>query len=344
MDSLSSSGRSSTPVFDKVIRPSTDERVPPVDPHMPPTQNNRSFETNIPDTNSANNADLYGTLPRWKTQKSQDHVRQCNNQKLETEVYQDFLENQRRQTDNVNHSRSSSGARTPVNELNSDLINLPNGRYENSNQSQQQSVPSQYMSQVNRPYPDPKYTRMSQGLKPIPVTPPKIEKQSQHTEVGTFNQSASQLGAVSAMETCQYVSPSENDGSWQGNHEGFYIENNGEYLARQTAVTKPGSRAFSSTLARFIRTKSSKSVALPDPEPPRLLNAQVNKLDKVPVPPMYSHPPSSLKHRPGGRDRYQANTVPEKLNRSASFSIIRPAAYKQTDPRSGTHSTTNVTH
>ncbi|WAQ96336.1 hypothetical protein MAR_029026 [Mya arenaria] len=213
MDSVStsSSGRSNTPVFDKVMRPSTDERVPPVDPHLPHgdyqinANKDRSFETGIPDTSSAsnpNNADLYGTLPRRKTKKSPDHVRQCNNQKNEAEVYQDFLDGQRRQSGG--HSRSSSGARTPVNELNDNGDLNHSGQtvqYDNSDNKQMHLAPSNYQtgpqqsdaSAFGRHFTEQgmsfTYSRMSQGLKPIPVSPPKIENQSKHTEV--CNQSIS---------------------------------------------------------------------------------------------------------------------------------------------------------
>ncbi|XP_052768343.1 uncharacterized protein LOC128208776 isoform X2 [Mya arenaria] len=206
MDSVStsSSGRSNTPVFDKVMRPSTDERVPPVDPHLPHgdyqinANKDRSFETGIPDTSSAsnpNNADLYGTLPRRKTKKSPDHVRQCNNQKNEAEVYQDFLDGQRRQSGG--HSRSSSGARTPVNELNDNGDLNHSGQtvqYDNSDNKQMHLAPSNYQtgpqqsdaSAFGRHFTEQgmsfTYSRMSQGLKPIPVSPPKIENQSKHTE------------------------------------------------------------------------------------------------------------------------------------------------------------------
>ncbi|XP_060584859.1 uncharacterized protein LOC132740839 isoform X2 [Ruditapes philippinarum] len=174
MDSMSSSGRSTTPVFDKVMRPSTSERVPPVEPHMPPEYHtgykDRSFETNIPDTNT-NNADLYGTLPRRKTQKSQEHVRQCNNQKHEAEVYNDFLENQRRQSGN--HSRTNSGARTPVNDFNpSDYqhFSYPQGQFMSNNTFNRNSGDNSMG--VN----------FGHSTKPIPVVPPKIGNQSQHTE------------------------------------------------------------------------------------------------------------------------------------------------------------------
>lgn len=331
MDSLSSSGRSATPVFDKVVRPSTDERVPPVEPHVPPTQSNRSFETNIPDSNSVNNADLYGTLPRWKTQKSQDHVRQCNNQKLESEVYHDFLENQRRQTDSVNHSRTGSGARTPVNELNSDLVNAPNKRYENTVQTQQ----------VNRPYPDSstgfKYSRMTQGLKPIPVSPPKIEKQSQHAEVDT--QSVKQLdGFVSAG---RFHSPSENGGTEHGNCDVRRL-NNGDY---PTPGAKPSSRAFNSTLASFIRTKSSKSVAdkhvssSPATHPRRLQCASINQCEPA-LAQLPLADPGLAYDEPGRgrRDPCRSRVSGQMLNRSASLSrLARPAAYSQSSPYSGTN-------
>ncbi|KAH3864193.1 hypothetical protein DPMN_027209 [Dreissena polymorpha] len=208
MDSIStnsSSGRCNTPVFDKVMRPPTDERVPPVEPHLPPAEyqnapyKDRSFETNMPDINNAptsGNADLYGTLPRWKTQKSQEHMRQGNNEKHEAEVYQDFLDSQRRQSGG--HSRNNSGARTPVNEIGPSFDpnqftrtnkapNLINPGYNYQNYPQQVIPPP-----VGHPFPVDQpctYSRMSQGLKPIPVTPPKIENQSKHTEV--CNQSVS---------------------------------------------------------------------------------------------------------------------------------------------------------
>ncbi|XP_053393052.1 uncharacterized protein LOC123564454 isoform X3 [Mercenaria mercenaria] len=180
MDSLSSSGRSATPVFDKVMRPSTSERVPPVEPHMPPAEyhnayKDRSFETNIPDTNT-NNADLYGTLPRRKTQKSQEHVRQCNNQKHEAEVYHDFLENQRRQCGN--HSRTNSGARTPVNETSpSDYPNYPHHQGQFVSNNTYDGVSRNITGQSSG-------TNFGQnhGIKQIPVVPPKIGNQSQHTE------------------------------------------------------------------------------------------------------------------------------------------------------------------
>lgn len=355
MDSLSSSGRSATPVFDKVIRPPTDDRVPPVEPHMPPaagSHQNRSFETNIPDTNSANNADLFGTLPRRKTQKSQDHVRMCNNQKLESEVYQDYLENQRRQTENVNHSRSSSGARTPVNELESDLINVPNVRYENSNQQPYNCVTNQQTQQVVRPYPDVNsgitYSRMSQGLKPIPVAPPRIENQSQHTEVG--NQTVFQLGAVSATEPNGFQSSNENDGSehgWYGDE--VRRSSNGEYLTHQRHHAQPSPRAFNSTLASYIRTKSSKPLADTSRVAPsaaqtshsqRLQGTQVNQCDLVPAPPAHTKTPVALLlYECVGRDWYQSSISRRKLNRSASFShpVRLSANTSQTAPLTGTN-------
>ena len=150
----------------------------------------RSFENNMPDPSNGNNADLYGTLPRRKTQKSQDHTRQCNNQKMEAEVYRDFLEGQR--TRSGGHSRSSSGAQTPVNEL--DDLSHPGphqgGQYSDMNtqtgvQNHRQSYePAMVSREISQPGMSFTYSRMSQGLKPIPVQPPKIENQSKHAEVG----------------------------------------------------------------------------------------------------------------------------------------------------------------
>ena len=355
MDSLGSSGRSNTPVFDKVVRPPTDQRVPPVDPHVPPSQNNRSFETNIPDSNNANNAELYGTLPRRKTQKSQDHVRQCNNQKLESEVYNDFLENQRRQSENVNHGRSNSGARTPVNELGPDLKNVP--RYENAGQNQQGI----------RPYPDQspgfKYSRMTQGLKPIPVSPPKIERQSQHTEVGRVLHQ----DTVSAWESNKgFPSPSENSGcNGNENTSGRYENehglncdgrraggNNGEYLTQEQLKSQPSSKAFYSTLSGFIRTKNSKAVdtnhgssnTVQASHTRRLQCAKVSQCEPVLVQP---HDPQVVRVSGAqcAQDKSGSSVSGQKINRSASFAnLIRPSAYAQ--PKShqtGTNTCKNTT-
>ncbi|KAL4239972.1 Protoheme IX farnesyltransferase [Mactra antiquata] len=167
--------RSSTPVFDKVTRPSTEERVPSMEPHMPEaiyqnSHRDRSFENNLPNSNM-NNADLYGTLPRRKTQKSQEHLRQSGSQQHEAEVYNDFLENQRRQSGN--HSRTSSGARTPVNE-----IDFPVNYNMNSELSYHNGDRSHFSANSAL------QTGYRSGIKPIPVTPPKIENQSHQTEVG----------------------------------------------------------------------------------------------------------------------------------------------------------------
>ena len=194
MDSLkdgntsSGSGRSSTPVFDGRKPRPQEQRVPPPPPaksrmsHPPPTESrvpptdyhtykDRSFENNIPNDSSA---DLYGTLPRRKTQKSQEHTQSCNNQKHESDIYQDFLDNQRRQ--NINHSRTNSGATTPVNE--NQTVNIDSVEYQTDSYSKGPvpvRPPQHCGSHGNTRHP---------GIPYVPVSAPEIRHQSQHTEVG----------------------------------------------------------------------------------------------------------------------------------------------------------------
>ena len=171
--SSSASGRSNTPVHDKEMRPPVEERVPPMHGHNP--YGDRSFETNCP-TTSGNSSEVFGTLPRWKTQKSQDHVRMCNNQKREDEVYQDFLDNQRRQTGV--HSRTSSGAQTPVNDP--DYVN--SNLHQNSSQSYRHL---QYQPGGETSYTEHPQVSGQTGLPLAPNVAPKLPLPSQHTEVGT---------------------------------------------------------------------------------------------------------------------------------------------------------------
>lgn len=336
MDSLSS-GRSATPVFDKVMRPPTDERVPPVELHMLASEyhnshKDRSFETNIPDTN---NADLYGTLPRRKTQKSQEHVRQCNNQRHENEVYQDFLENQRRQSGN--HSRTGSGARTPVNEINSS--DFPN----NYPQSPGQLIPNNTINGVNRNYgeqaPVQRYLpNNSPGLQSITVVPPKIVNQSQHTEVG--NQSTCMELPVSTGSTVGFKSANRNYSSEHGysyckktvndtsNQHGEFF--NSPPIARHDLYgTMPShmrtGKVAASRPLTSVATRTAYSTLLP------VTSAKVCE-------PVALVPATRLAC--AGSNGYRVNMTGRQLDRSASFSHpARSSAHMHVRPRTGTNHT-----
>ena len=326
MDSISSSGRSATPVFDKVMRPSTSERVPPVEPHMPPEYNtgykDRSFETNIPDTN-ANNADLYGTLPRRKTQKSQDHVRQCNNQKHEAEVYNDFLENQRRQ--NGNHSRSNSGARTPVNDLN------PNS-YQNFSYPPGQFMSDSSHSDVNRNISDQSMgVNFGPGTKPIPVVPPKIGNQSQHTEV--CNQSRQNGLPVSTRDPVWFMSASHTTSSEHSYHSyksNAIYNNNGEFF-KNPPVVRTGLYGTLPSHVRSDKIPASKPVA-------SLTSVHTAYSTQLPVKSVNLCEPVASAVQYGSTGGYRSKEKSRQLDRSASFSHpSRPSEYKITQTRAGTN-------
>ncbi|XP_060584868.1 uncharacterized protein LOC132740839 isoform X3 [Ruditapes philippinarum] len=319
MDSMSSSGRSTTPVFDKVMRPSTSERVPPVEPHMPPEYHtgykDRSFETNIPDTNT-NNADLYGTLPRRKTQKSQEHVRQCNNQKHEAEVYNDFLENQRRQSGN--HSRTNSGARTPVNDFNpSDYqhFSYPQGQFMSNNTFNRNSGDNSMG--VN----------FGHSTKPIPVVPPKIGNQSQHTEV--CNQSRQYGLPVSTREPVWFKSTSQTASSEHGYYD--YMSNasynkNGDFF-KNPPVVRTG---LYGTLPSHVKTSK-----IPASNPvASLTSIQTAYSTQLPVKSANLCEPVASAVQYGSTDRYWSREKRRQLDRSASFSHpARPSEYKVTQTR-----------
>lgn len=323
MDSLSSSGRSTTPVFDKMMRPPTDERVPPVEPHLPPSEyhsyKDRSFETNIPDTNT-NNVDLYGTLPRRKTQKSQEHVRQCNNQNHEAEVYQDFLENQRRQSGN--HSRTSSGARTPVNEISS-------SEYQNSF-SQNEGNYTNTFCNVNRNVHEQSgmnYLQNIQGhsIKPIPVVPPKLGNQSHHTEV--CNQSKVKELPVSTRDNVWLQQTSH---SYSSEHSNFVCQDNANGVANGESLQNPpvvrhGLYGTLPSRVRIGRITTSKPIAS---------SATVQTAFSMQLPVT-----SSNLCKPVATDCYRLNEKRRQLDRSASFSHpSRPAANLLPQSRAGTKS------
>lgn len=333
MDSLSS-GRSTTPVFDKVMRPPTDERVPPVELHMLSSEyhnphKDRSFETNIPD---ANNADLYGTLPRRKTQKSQEHVRQCNNQRHENEVYQDFLENQRRQSGN--HSRNGSGARTPVNEINSsDFQN-------NYPQTPVQLIPNNTINGVNRNYSEHAPVQRYSPNGNITVVPPKIGNQSQHTEVG--NQSTFMELPVSTLEPVGFKSANQNCSSEHG------------YSYKETvndASNQPG-EFFNSPppIARHNLYDTMPSHISPGKvaasRPVTSVTAQTAYSTLLPVTRARVCEPVALvpatRLACAGSNGYRVSETRRQLDRSASFSHpARSSPFIHVRPRTGTNHTDN---
>jgi hypothetical protein len=305
------------------MRPSTSERVPPVEPHMPPEYHtgykDRSFETNIPDTNT-NNADLYGTLPRRKTQKSQEHVRQCNNQKHEAEVYNDFLENQRRQSGN--HSRTNSGARTPVNDFNpSDYqhFSYPQGQFMSNNTFNRNSGDNSMG--VN----------FGHGTKPIPVVPPKIGNQSQHTEV--CNQSRQNGLPVSTREPVWFKSTSQTASSEHGYYD--YMSNasynkNGDFF-KNPPVVRTG---LYGTLPSHVKTSK-----IPASNPvASLTSIQTAYSTQLPVKSANLCEPVASAVQYGSTDRYWSREKRRQLDRSASFSHpARPSEYKVTQTRAGTN-------
>ena len=304
----SSSGRSSTPVFDgrKPRRAQSDDRVPPPPPVKtriaapPPTDNrvpptdyhtaphkDRSFETNVP---TDNNADLYGTLPRRKTQKSQEHTQMCNNQKHESEIYQDFLDNQRRQT--IHHSRTNSGATTPVNEPRSEPVKYNYSGHSGSVRQEQQPGCHGNSSYSNLRYPAAPHT----GFPCVPVSAPEIRHQSQHTEVGK-----------TAVTT---VNP-----AWQQPPGGATRVVHSNTLPRGNIVT---GKIHTASSAAIETAYSATVVPAPsghcEPVPPHTgsRSGHVTKIASA-----------------ASSARKIASENPRRIDRSASFSHIRPPAYSQ---------------
>ena len=322
MDSLkdgnisSGSGRSSTPVFDgrKPTRPQSNDRVPPpppaktrmaapppTDSRVPPTDYNqaykdRSFETNVPNDN--NNADLYGTLPRRKTQKSQEHTQMCNNQKHESEIYQDFLDNQRRQ--NVLHSRTNSGATTPVNELNSEPVKY---NYSGHSGSVRQPGCHGNGNYSNVPYPAGQASRT--GVPCVPVQVPEIRNQSQHTEVGKTSVTT--------------VNP-----PWQPSPRGTTRVVHSNTLPRGNTSTAKIHTASSAA----IETAYSATV-VPTPS---------GQCEPIPYPTGSSSGHVTKNASAASSARKLASESTRRIDRSASFSHIRPPAYSDLfPPRTGTN-------
>ena len=319
----SGSGRSSTPVFDarKSSRPPQDARVPPAPPakikmpappptdcRVPPTDyhtayKDRSFETNIPNDNSA---DLYGTLPRRKTQKSQEHTQSCNNQKHESEIYQDFLDNQRRQ--NVNHSRTNSGATTPVNENQPFSADL-SGKFQADSHSmttgQAQVRQLQHCgSHGNMQHPAAPHT----GIPYVPVSAPEIRQQSQHTEV-----------RKTAVTT---VNP-----AWQQPTGGTTRVANSNTLPRGNIVKGKISTASSAA----IQTAYSASVA-------STCSGQCEPVQPV-VGSISGHLTQAASAASNAKScRNIASESRKLIERSVSFSQIRPPSYSQLFP---SHTGTN---
>ena len=328
MDSLkdgnlsSGSGRSSTPVFDgrKPGRVQSNDRVPPpppaktrmaapppTDSRVPPTDYNqaykdRSFETNVPNDS---NADLYGTLPRRKTQKSQEHTQMCNNQKHESEIYQDFLDNQRRQ--NVHHVRTNSGATTPVNELHSEPVKYNYSGHSGSVRQDQQPGCHSNGNYSNVRYPAGQATRT--GVPCVPVSVPEIRHQSQHTEVGK-----------TAITT---VNP-----AWQPPPRGATRVAHSNTLPRGNTVTAKIHTASSAA----IETAYSATV----------VPAPLGQCEPVPHQ-NGSHSGHVTNHvtknaSAASNARKIASESTRRIDRSASFSHIRPPAYSQLFP---SHTGTN---
>lgn len=314
----SGSGRSSTPVFDgRNVPKSQPDRAPPpppakmrgpapppTDSRVPPTDYNtaykdRSFETNVPTDTSA---DLYGTLPRRKTQKSQEHTQLCNNQKHESEIYQDFLENQRRQ--NIHHSRTNSGATTPVNENQtfSETVKYNYSVAAGPAQVRQQSGSHGGNSHGNMRYPAAAHTTVPC----VPVLAPEIRHQSQHTEVGKTA-----------------VNP-----SWQQPPGGATRVVHSNTLPRGNIVI--GKIPTASSAA--IQTAYSASVA----------SAHSGQCEPVP-PPIGSHSghvinSASAASSASRSSRNVASENQRRIDRSASFSHTCPPAYSQLFP---SHTGTN---
>ena len=328
MDSLkdgnisSGSGRSSTPVFDgrKQSRPPPDTRVPPAPPaksripappptdsRVPPTDyhtayKDRSFETNIPNDNSA---DLYGTLPRRKTQKSQEHTQMCNNQKRESDIYQDFLENQRKQ--NIHHSRTNSGATTPVNE------NQTFNEYSAESYSVKAGQATVRQIQHSGSHGNTRHPAAPHSSVPcVPVSAPEIRHQSQHTEV-----------RKSAVTT---VNP-----TWQQPTWGATRVANSNTLPRGNTMI----RKIPSASSAAIQTAYSASVA----------SAHSGQCEPVtPAGSLSSHVTGHVTQTASAASNAKCssrNIVSEsqrRIDRSASFSHTRPPAYSQLFP---SHTGTN---
>lgn len=279
----------------------------------------RSFDTNIPDSNM-NNADLYGTLPRRKTQKSQDHIRLSGSQQHEADVYNDFLEGQRRQSGN--HSRTSSGARTPVNE-----VDFPVNYPTNSEQTYHHGDRSHYSA--NSAFP----TGHHAGIKPIPVAPPKIENQSHHTEVGyqskCWELPVSTGQPIRHQPANQIISPDPcyKHSQWNvgGAYHGDFINN--PPVARSNIYGSLPSHVRNGNKAAKMHNNSSGIIRTAYST--QLQTTSANLCEPV-------KPETTDRHWSAGGSR--SSEKRRQLDRSASFTYCsRPSSFKQTKSYQGTN-------